>query len=210
MNLLAHAYLSTPNASVLLGNMLGDDVKGMQIKLYPPGLRVGIQLHRYIDSFTDAHPLISEIKEIFQPAVGLYSGAIVDISMDYFLSNDSNIFTPKQWQGFARWAYKALETQQSWHIGGFKQYFPYLVSENWFTRYADEAFIEQSMRNLLRRVGKSAAYPTVKKQFEREQGQLAATYQAFFPLLRQHCQEKLPLLIHENGWHYETDNYLLI
>ena len=200
MNLLAHAYLSKPYSSVLLGNMLGDDVKGMQIKLYPPGVRVGIQLHRYIDSFTDEHPLISEAKKIFSPVAGLYAGAIIDISMDYFLANDPLILSAVQWQAFAHWAYQQLAIGESWHIGGFKRYFPYLVRENWFIHYAELPFIEQSMRNLLKRVGKAAIYPEVKSLFESNNKMLAETYNAFFPLLNQYVSEKLPLLIIENQW----------
>ena len=199
MNLLAHAYLSKSDPAVLLGNMLGDDVKGMQIALYPPGVRVGIQLHRYIDSFTDEHPLISQAKTPFRPVAGLYAGALVDISMDYFLARDPAIHSLKEWQEFAQLSYQQLKAQQSWFVGGFKRYYPYLEKENWLLHYRDTAFIDQSMRNLLKRVGLGSKAEEVKQIFDNHKPHLEKTYQAFFPALENYVQKELPVLKKANG-----------
>ena len=76
MNLLAHAYLSFNNPEILVGNMISDYVKGKKKFDYPIGIQNGIQLHRLIDQFTDAHPMTKRAKIIFSPHYGLYSGAL--------------------------------------------------------------------------------------------------------------------------------------
>ena len=49
MNILAHLYLSGQNEDVIIGNFIGDFVKGKQIQKYPEEIVKGIRLHREID-----------------------------------------------------------------------------------------------------------------------------------------------------------------
>lgn len=195
MNLLAHAYLSEHDPELLLGNMLGDDVKGLQIKLYPPKVRAGIQLHRYIDSFTDQHTLLSEARAIYRPAAGLFAGPLLDITLDYFLANDPAIYSKSEWQNFASWAYKSLDAQSSWHTGGMRRYFPYLKKENWFIHYAELPFIENTMRHLLTRVGRPAASRAVILAFKENLDDLSQIYQVFFPELAAYATSQTALLL---------------
>lgn len=175
--------------------MIGDDVKGMQIRLYPPLVRAGIQLHRYIDSFTDQHPMISEAKKIYRPAARLYAGPLADITMDYFLANDPSIYNASGWREFANWAYQSLMAGSSWHVGGFRRYFPYLQREDWFVRYRELPFIENSMANLLKRVGLSDKTQQVLTAFETHQSDLSGTYRAFFPQLERYAAQKANALM---------------
>jgi len=195
MNLLAHAYLSQLDSQLLLGNMLGDDVKGLQIKLYPPKVRAGIQLHRYIDSFTDQHPLLSEARAIYRPVAGLYAGALMDITLDYFLANDAAIYTINEWLYFACWAYDSLEKQRSWHTGGMRRYFPYLKRENWFIHYGELPFIENAMHQLLTRVNRPAASHEVILALNENLDYLSQVYQVFFPELKAYAASQAAQLL---------------
>ncbi|MGA2151478.1 MAG: DUF479 domain-containing protein, partial [Geobacteraceae bacterium] len=51
MNFLAHLYLSGDDPELLVGNLLGDFVKGRLSGNFPDGIERGIELHRRIDSF---------------------------------------------------------------------------------------------------------------------------------------------------------------
>ena len=63
MNFLAHLLLGSQSPEQALGSMLGDFVKGPVHRLeLPKPVREGIVLHRRIDSFTDAHPLVLQSK----------------------------------------------------------------------------------------------------------------------------------------------------
>ena len=55
MNYLAHLYLSGESEKVIVGNFIGDYVKGKSFTDYPEQIAGGIKLHRSIDSFTDQH-----------------------------------------------------------------------------------------------------------------------------------------------------------
>ena len=80
MNFLAHIYLSGDSREILIGNFIGDYVKGKKIAGYPEEVKRGIMLHRNIDSFTDTHTITRSSKKIIAGKYGLYAGIVVDIS----------------------------------------------------------------------------------------------------------------------------------
>lgn len=86
MNHLAHCYLSFGDASVLLGNFIGDYVKGSDWERYPDGVRQGILLHRTIDAFTDGHALVKQCTARIRPFAGKFAGPVMDILFDHLLA----------------------------------------------------------------------------------------------------------------------------
>ena len=86
MNYLAHLALSHDNSDVMLGNFIGDFVKGSNYSRYSPSVRQGILLHRKIDAFTDAHPVVRASCELLKDTYGRYAGIIVDMFYDHFLA----------------------------------------------------------------------------------------------------------------------------
>jgi acyl carrier protein phosphodiesterase len=90
--------------------MISDFVKGNKKFDYPLPIQKGITLHRLIDEFTDQHDATKQAKEIFKQELGLYAGAFVDISYDYFLANDINEFKDAtSLEQFAINSYKSLD-----------------------------------------------------------------------------------------------------
>ena len=79
MNYLAHLYLAEDSPESILGNFLGDFVKGSTLKDYSEGIQKGIQQHRKIDVFTDAHPVFLETKQWIHPNNRRYAGIVIDI-----------------------------------------------------------------------------------------------------------------------------------
>ena len=88
MNFLAHIYLSGDNEDILVGNFIGDFVKGNAVDSYPEDIRKGIWLHRSIDSFTDSHSIVRESKKRLWEKFRHYSAVLVDIFYDHFLAKN--------------------------------------------------------------------------------------------------------------------------
>lgn len=88
MNFLMHMLLSGDDDQLLVGNFMGDFVKGPLGERFPPRVRQGVQLHRRIDSFAEQQPLFRQSRQRLAPAYGLYRGVMVDLFYDYFLVND--------------------------------------------------------------------------------------------------------------------------
>ena len=61
MNYLAHAFLSFEDEAIVVGNLLGDFVKGRaQLEHYPLNIQNGVILHRHIDQFSDNHTVLKQ------------------------------------------------------------------------------------------------------------------------------------------------------
>lgn len=100
MNYLAHIYLSGKDKQVQIGNFVGDAVKGNAYRNYPPGIQKGILLHRQIDAFSDAHPLVREMVALGRAYFGRYSAVVTDILLDHILARDFKIYAHQVFERF--------------------------------------------------------------------------------------------------------------
>lgn len=88
MNFLAHLFLSENNTNIMIGNFIADHIKGNQFSHFDEEIQQGILLHREIDTFTDAHPIVRKSKRRLHKRYGHYGGVIIDIFYDYFLAKN--------------------------------------------------------------------------------------------------------------------------
>ncbi len=100
MNYLAHIYLSGDSEEMIIGNFIGDYVKGQQFLNYPSEVSKGIILHRKIDTYTDSHPYIGECILKLRPVYGKYAGIVVDIFLDHFLALNWGIYSQEELSTF--------------------------------------------------------------------------------------------------------------
>lgn len=138
MNFLAHLYLSGDNEKVLLGNFIGDYVKGNKYLGYHEEIRRGILLHRRIDHFTDSHPIVKDVSGLFKQGYGRYSGIVVDLFFDHFLALHWNDFSAYRLRDFARNAH-AIFLSNFWVLPGrVQQFLPFLIQNKRLESYATE------------------------------------------------------------------------
>jgi acyl carrier protein phosphodiesterase len=196
MNYLAHAHLSFNQPQILVGNMISDFVKGKKQCEYALLIQKGIQLHRSIDSFTDAHPATKEMKQIFRPAYGLYAGAFADIVYDYFLANDTNEFASAiVLEQFAFNTYEILEKNITVLPLVFRQMFPYMKTHDWLSNYRHQWAIQRSFAGMSRRAKYIAESDTAFSIFENNIPAMKPYYDEFFPLLKNHAAHTLQELL---------------
>lgn len=88
MNFLAHLYLSENNTNIMIGNFIADHVRGNNYTHFHNEIQQGIFLHREIDTFTDAHPVVRKSKRRLHKRYRHYDGVIIDIFYDYFLAKN--------------------------------------------------------------------------------------------------------------------------
>ena len=79
MNYLAHIYLSGNQKDIQIGNFIGDFIRGNSFEKYSLEIQKGIMLHRFIDTFTDAHPIFRKSKKRLFNEFRHYSAVIVDM-----------------------------------------------------------------------------------------------------------------------------------
>lgn len=153
MNYLGHSFLSFGNRELLVGNIIGDYVKGTRdIAHYPPDIQKGIRLHRQIDEFTDKHAAGTLAKHIFRPDYGLYAGAIVDVLWDHFLANDPRFFsTEKDLEDFSLETYRHIGAYEALLPDKFRPAFASMQEHNWLYHYRTVRGVENALKGLSRR-----------------------------------------------------------
>lgn len=89
MNWLAHLRLSPPTPALLrLGNLCGDFVQGADTTRLSADLQRGVQIHRAIDRFTDAHPATVAARSRLPARFRRFAGVLFDVYCDHFLARD--------------------------------------------------------------------------------------------------------------------------
>jgi len=189
MNYLAHSYLSFSEEQIV-GNMIADYIKNSERDSLPAEIQKGIAIHREIDTYTDQHPIIHEAKKVFQPLVRLYSGAFVDVSMDYYLANDSHIYSETEWKQHSEKVYDTLFKNEALLPESFKSFLPKMASDDWLYNYRYEWGIKFSLQNVLYKAKYLQKDIPVFAAFLEKKDFLGECYQAFFPELQEHIKRQ--------------------
>jgi len=136
MNFLAHIYLSNDNELLTIGNFAADGVRGKDYTHFPVAMQAGIKLHREIDTFTDAHPVVKKSTKRLHKAYGHYSSVIVDIFYDHFLAKNWNHYSNTPLAEYIDAFYSSLNTHLDFLPARFKTFTPTMIKDNWLLSYA--------------------------------------------------------------------------
>lgn len=194
MNFLAHIYLSGENEPLKIGNFMADSIRGSSYLDYPEDLKNGILLHRYIDTFTDAHPIYRKSKHRLHEKYGHYSGVIMDIVYDHFLAKNWNRYSEIKLEDYAADFYRLMFNNFDILTEKVQKMMPIMRNQNWLVSYASidglEKILFQMDYRTKHRVNMQEAVIEVKEfytEFEEE-------FTLFFEELENHCKEKLAQL----------------
>jgi acyl carrier protein phosphodiesterase len=137
MNLLAHAYLARRSDEWIVGAILGDFIKGSVPDGYPPVIQQSVRLHRRIDSFTDAHPIPRESRQLVHASRRRYAGIMIDIFYDHFLARQWSVFSPLPLPTFTQRIYRALQSQAIFLPTTLHAVLPRLIAHDRLASYLD-------------------------------------------------------------------------
>lgn len=146
MNYLAHMFLSGSNEQTMVGNFIGDYVKGNTWNKFPENIKKGILMHRRIDSFTDTHPKFREAKSLFRNEFGLYSGIVIDLLYDHYLAKNWNEYSDLTLRTFAKRSHAVL-LQNFMHLPlRVQSFLPFLIQHKRLESYASVKGIVQTLK----------------------------------------------------------------
>ena len=146
MNFLAHLYLSGNSNEIMIGNFIGDYVKGKQYEKYPEQIKRGILLHRNIDWFTDRHPLVKQSASRLKPKYRLYSGIVVDIFYDHFLSVLWNNYANQSLNEFIKKAYTVFSDNAAILPQRVQDFLPHMIRSNRLESYSTISGVHNALK----------------------------------------------------------------
>jgi len=193
MNFLAHSFLTFSDGQIV-GQFLEDFIRNKERYDFPKDIQDGITLHRAIDTYTDAHPAIHEAKKVFSPLVRLYSGAFIDVSMDYFLANDMSLHSLKGWKQHSQKIYSTLNENQKFLPENLKKMLIKMEHDDWLYNYREDWGIKFSIQNVLNKAKYLDKNIPVFQAFLDHKEILQKCYNDFFPDLLAHVKAENALL----------------
>jgi acyl carrier protein phosphodiesterase len=135
MNFLAHIYLSGDNDLIKIGNFMADGIRGKQFETYPLEIQKGIVLHRFIDTYTDSHPVFRESTKRLHENYHHYAGVIVDVFYDHFLAKNWSNYSDENLVDFTNNFYQSLRDNYDFLSERTKGMMPYMIEYNWLVSY---------------------------------------------------------------------------
>ena len=190
MNYLAHLYLSGDNEHVVVGNFIGDYVKGKDYLKYPEMIKFGILLHRQIDSFTDSHIKCIEAKELFRKDFRLYSGIVVDFIYDHILAKNWNCYSEINLNAFAGHIHKVLMSHIAYLPTRVQSFLPFLIQHRRLESYATERGIIHSMNIMTRYTSFPSKSDIAIRIYRENKEQLTENFNLFMKELIEFITEK--------------------
>jgi acyl carrier protein phosphodiesterase len=194
MNFLAHLYLSGDEPKVMIGNFIGDFVKGRSQNLatkFEPAIILGIELHRAIDHFTDTHKIVSQSKKRLAGKYRHYSGVIVDVFYDHFLSSKWSDYHTMPLTDFAQSAYKLLQDNSPVLPDEVNRMLPFMVRGNWLVGYSYVEGVHQALSGMASRTPYVSHMEKASEDLREQYEAFAEDFTEFFPQLRDFAKDYL-------------------
>jgi acyl carrier protein phosphodiesterase len=183
LNYLAHLYLSGTHEEIVVGNFIGDYVKGFELGRYAEMVRKGIMLHRHIDSFTDTNLIVKRSKSRIAERYHKYSGIIIDIFYDHFLVNTWPVYSAVPIDDFVLNVHGILKRHVDALPEGVRLFLPSFIKNNWIQKYSTIEGIEDVLHRMSSRTTLPEETVFAIKVLRNEYDKLDSEFSAFFPAL---------------------------
>jgi len=180
MNYLAHIYLSGNSDEIILGNFIGDFVKGNKYLQYPEQVAFGIRLHRSIDLFTDQHPDVRKCIAILKPGYSRYAGIVTDVFFDHFLAANWNEYSEVTLRQFSKHAHAVFLSNFLLLPFRVKQFLPFLIQHKRLESYAHRDSMFQVLEIMSRRTSLPSNSEWAMQILHQEYDQFDALFRSFF------------------------------
>jgi acyl carrier protein phosphodiesterase len=152
MNFLAHIYLSGDSDLIKIGNFMADGVRGNKHLELHSDIQKGIILHRFIDTFTDAHPLFRQSTKRLHANYHHFSGVIVDVFYDHFLAKNWHLYSDEKLEDYVATFYESLDINHDLLTEKAQLMKPYMIQQNWLLSYRTIEGIEKILSQMDNRI----------------------------------------------------------
>ena len=183
MNTLAHLYLSGNDPDLILGNFIGDSVRGGEFSQLDERLQEGVRLHRKIDRFTDQHPIFRQICSLMRGAFGRYCTVVADVFLDHFLARDWERFDARSLEDYTRWIHQILAERIDTCPERSRRYFEYLSTTDTLLHYRSTEGISRTLLQMAKRARFNSGMENAGAVLRRQYPQLKEGFESFFPEL---------------------------
>lgn len=180
--------LSGADDQILVGNFMGDFVKGVLGDRFPERIRQGVALHRRIDSFASRDDLFQQSRRRLDPRYGLYRGVLVDLFYDHFLVTEWHNWSEEPFGGYLARTRSIIERQRSELPERLQKILP-VIFEELLPSYGEVSGIGSALERMSRRVARENPLAGGESELRRNYDGLRDDFRGFMPGVSRYAQE---------------------
>lgn len=186
MNYLAHVFLSGPDVETVVGNFIGDGVKGKIPTDLSPAMQRGVRLHRFIDSYADDHPINEEMKKLIRPAFRKYAGVVLDMYHDHFLASNWPDYAQVELADYIDGHFDSFEPYLHFFPEKTHRLFTGMKEGDWMLNYQHLEGMDRAFRGMAKRTKFVSNMEKGVEVLEENYKELEDGFKRFFPEIITH------------------------
>jgi acyl carrier protein phosphodiesterase len=190
VNFLAHFHLTWPDEGLVAGGLEGDYFKGPLHGQLPAQIERGVRLHRSIDAYTDAHPLIAQLRRDLPPPLRRYAGILIDLSFDHFLSLHWANFSALPLPEFNHDVYRILKQQERALSPQARSMATRLIEYDVLGLYLEWETVLSTARRIGSRFSRHNPFMELEHSLSPAQDAMERVFLDFYPQLQLFCREQ--------------------
>lgn len=167
----------------MVGNFIADTLRASQVRDYSRSIRLGVEIHRFIDSYTDSHALPLDTRKLLYPYFGKYAAVVQDMFYDHFLALDWGNYSDTSLHDFSRKVYTVMNRHAAQFNPRAARTLRYMQMHDWLTGYARREGIDRALKGLASRAkfesNMDRAVPALEAHFD----DMKKHFDRFFPEL---------------------------
>ena len=172
-----------------MGNYVGDFVKGRLTEEktvnWNAEYLTGLKLHRFIDMFTDAHPVVREAKHKAAEVHGRLAGIALDIYFDYFLAKKFTDFCNETLWEYSHRMYSLIEKNEYLIPETMIPMVRSMIRQDWLNSYVTLDGIDLTFSRMSRRADFMSGIKVAGLELRKNETFYAEKFQEFFPELQE-------------------------
>ncbi|MBF9003063.1 MULTISPECIES: acyl carrier protein phosphodiesterase [Vibrio] len=184
MNYLAHLHIAEHCQSNLLGNLLGDFVKGNVQHQYSESIVLGIQLHRRVDAYTDSHHLCRHAKQLFPAHLRRFAPIALDMFWDHCLASGWEHYHALSLHSFINHAEQMIKNEYPDNLPtSFIHVTHKMWSGGWLSSYQELDNVQFALQRIAQRRERIKPLAHCNETLENHYDELHAIFRQFYPEL---------------------------
>jgi acyl carrier protein phosphodiesterase len=189
MNWLAHIFLSPVDAEYRIGNVIADWVKGEARLQLSAGIQRGIECHKVIDLYTDAHPITKRSMARIEAPFKRYSAVLIDVFYDHVLGLDWAQYCNVPLHEWTQSVYEQFRACASELHPDIRMGLMRMAEDDWLGSYATVEGIDAILRRMSRRLSRPNLLGEAAPQLIAHLAGIREDFHEFFPQLQAHVRE---------------------
>lgn len=190
MNYLAHIHLGYLSQTSLVGNFLGDFVKGSDLSHLTSPLQQGVWLHRRVDSYTDQHSTLAELRGHFPKSLRRFSGIALDVYFDHLLCLHWNRYSSESIDTVLEQFYQQLKQTHMTESNRFTEVKQRLLEYKWLSNYRSRESVDGTLKSIERRFSRPIQFSDQATNFlDNNHSLIEDRFLSFYPQLIQYANK---------------------